>query len=156
MIVYLSYLGTFSLNLRKDLYKSVSNLLPPFNIKAIFQSKNWLSSLFKFKKSIPIYLRSHLIFKFLCSNCNITYNNETERHLKVKAYKDIGTSPFTGKRINNNKISSVKGPCLLQVTCIHFMVLPLWIMSHRILNVWLKNLYLLSRINCYWTNKLNH
>ena len=77
LLVVLPYLGTFSLNLRKGLYKSVSKSLPQCNIKVIFQSKNRLSSFFKFKDSIPLHLRSHLIYKFQCSNCNITYYGET-------------------------------------------------------------------------------
>ena len=113
LLVVLPYLGTFSLNLRKRLYKSVSKSLPQCNIKVIFQSKNRLSSFFKFKDSIPSHLRSHLIYKFQCSNCNITYYSETERHLKVRAGEHISMSPLTGKRVNNNKKSSVKDHCLL-------------------------------------------
>ena len=113
LLVVIPFLGTFSLNLRKRLYKSVSKSLPQCNIKVIFQSKNRFSSLFKFRDSIPLYLRSHLIYKFQCSNCNITYYSETERHLKVRAGEHISTSPLTGKRVHNNKKSSVKDQCLL-------------------------------------------
>ena len=90
----------------------VSKSLPQCNIKVIFQSKNRLSNLFKFKDSIPLYLRSHAIYKFQCSNCNINYYGETERHLKARAGEHIRTSPLTGKRVNNNKKSSVKDHCL--------------------------------------------
>ena len=72
LLVVLPFLGTFSLNLRKRLHKSVSKSLPHCSIKVIFQSKNRLNNLFKFKDSIPLYLSSHLIYKFHCSNCNIT------------------------------------------------------------------------------------
>ena len=113
LLVVLPYLGTFSLNLRKRLYKSVSKSLPQCNIKVIFQSKNRLSSFFKFKDSIPLHLRSHLIYKFQCSNCNITYYGKTERNLKVRAGEHISKSPLKGKRNNNNKKSSVKNHCLL-------------------------------------------
>ena len=75
----------FSLNLRKRLYKLVNKSLPQCNIKVIFQSKKRLSSFFKFKDSILLYLRFHLIYKFQCSNFNITNYGETEGHLKVKA-----------------------------------------------------------------------
>ena len=112
LLVVLPYLGTFSLNLRKRLYKSVSKSLPQCNIKVIFQSKNRLSSFFKIKDSIPLHLRSHLIYKFQCSNCNITYYGETESHLKVRAGEHISMSPLTGKKVNNNK-KSVKDHCLL-------------------------------------------
>ena len=40
LLVVLPYLGTFSLNLRKHLYKSVSNFLPQCNTKVVFQSKD--------------------------------------------------------------------------------------------------------------------
>ena len=113
MLVVLPYLGTFSLNLRKCLYKLVMKSLPQCNIKVIFKSKNRLSSFFKFKDSILLHLRSHLIYKFQCSNCNVTYYGETEYHLKVRARKHISTSPLTGKRVNHNKKSSVQDHCLL-------------------------------------------
>ena len=112
-LIFLPYLGTFSLNLRKLLYNSVSKSLPQFNIKVIFQSKNQLSSFFKFKDSIPLYLRSHLNYKFACSNRNITYYDETERHLKVRPGKNISTLRLTRKRVNNNKKFSFKDHCLL-------------------------------------------
>ena len=112
-LVVLPYLGTFSLNLRKGLYKSVSKSLPQCNVKVIFQSKNRLSNFFKFKVSIPLHLRSNLVYKYQCSNCNITYYVESERHLEVKGAEHISTSPLTGKRVNNNKNSSVKDHCLL-------------------------------------------
>ena len=89
LLVVLPFLGTFSLNLRKRLHKAVSKSLPQCNIRVIFQSKNRLSSLFKFKDSIPLYLRSHVIYKFHCSNCNITNYGETERHFKVRAGEHI-------------------------------------------------------------------
>ena len=67
----------------------------------------------KFKGSTPLYLPSHLIYKFQCSNCNINYYDETERHLKVRVGDHISTSPLTGKRVNNNKKSSAKDHCFL-------------------------------------------
>ena len=73
LLVVLPYLGTFSLNLRKRLYKSVSKSLPQCKIKVIFQFKNGLSSFLKFQLSIPLYLRFHLIYKVHYCNYNITY-----------------------------------------------------------------------------------
>ena len=40
LLVALPFLGMFSLNLRKHLYKVVRKSLPQCNIKVIFQSKN--------------------------------------------------------------------------------------------------------------------
>ena len=113
LLVVLQCLGTFSLNLKKRLYKSVSKSLPQCNIKVIFESKNGLSSFFEFKDSIPLHLCSYLIYKFQCSNCNITYYGQTERHLKVRGGEHISTSPLTRKRVNINKKYFVKDRCLL-------------------------------------------
>ena len=101
------------MNLRKRFYNLVSKSLPKCNMKGIYQSKIRLSSIFKWKDSIPLHLHSHLIYKFHCSDCNINYyDGESERHLKVRAGEHISTSPLTRKTGNNNKKSSVKDQCL--------------------------------------------
>ena len=94
------------------LYNFFNKTLPQWNIKVIFQSKNCLSNLFRFKDSIPKELRSHIVYKFLCSNCNITYYGETERHLNVRSGEHLSLSALTGKRVNNNKKLAVKDHCL--------------------------------------------
>ena len=71
--------------LRPRLYNCFNKTLPQCNIEVIFQSKNSLSNLFRFKESVPKQLRSHCVYKVLCSNRNITYYGETERHLSVKS-----------------------------------------------------------------------
>ena len=68
--------------------------------------------MFRFKDSIPKELRSHIVYKFLCSNCNITYYGETERHLNVRSGEHLSLSALTGKRVNNDKKSAVKDHCL--------------------------------------------
>ena len=79
------------------------------NIKVIFQSKNRLSNLFQFNDSIPKEFCSHLVYKFLCSNCNITCDSETEHHLNVRSREHFSLSALTSKCVNNNKKSAVKG-----------------------------------------------
>ena len=86
-------------------------MLPQCNIKVIFKSENCLSNLFQFKDSIPKELRCHIVYKFLCSNCNITYYGETERHLNVRSREHFSLSALTGKLVNNKK-SAVKDHCL--------------------------------------------
>ena len=148
MLIVLPFLGIFSLNLRKGLHKSVSKLLPQHNIKVIFQPKCQLNNLFK--EPILLYLHSHLIYKFQCSNCNITHNAETERHLKVRPSEHIIVSPLTGKNSTTTKIFPLKITSFCQVTCVHLIISLSCIMSHTSLNGWLKNLYLLT---CSLLNK---
>ena len=132
LLVVVPYLGTFFLNLRNRLYKSINKSLPQYNIKVIFHSKDRLSSFFRFKDSIPLYLRSHLIYKFQCSNCNITYSGKIERLLKVRAGEHLSKCPLTGKRFNNNKNLPLKVTVFCQVTCVHLRILSSWIKSHKV------------------------
>ena len=85
VLIVLPFLGQFSLNLRSRLYNCFNKTLTQCDIKIVFQSKNRLSDLFRFKESTPKELRSHIVYKFLCSNCNITYYGETERHLNARS-----------------------------------------------------------------------
>ena len=112
VLIVLPFLGQFSLNLRSRLYNCFNKTLPHCNTNVIFQSKNSLSNLFRFKDNIPKELRSHIVCKFLCSNCNIAYYGETERHLNVRSGEHLNLSALTGNRVNNNKISAVKDHCL--------------------------------------------
>ena len=91
MLIELPFSGKFSMNLRA----------------------HWLSSLFKFKDSIPLHLCSHFIYKFQCSNCSITYYGKVERHLNVRAGEHISKSALMGKKVNDKKKSAVKGHCRL-------------------------------------------
>ena len=61
---------------------------------------------------MPVFLKN-LLKPTQCSNCNITYYGETDRHLKVRAGEHISPSPLMRKRVNNNKKSSVKDHCFL-------------------------------------------
>ena len=83
-------------------------MLPQYKIKVTFQYKNRLSNLFRFKDSISKELRSYLVYKFLCRKCNITYYDETERHISVKSGEHLSLSTLTSKRVNNSKIGSQK------------------------------------------------
>ena len=64
--------------------------------------KNCLSSFFRFKDVIPKELQSHLVYKFSCSNCNVTYFGKTEAHLNIRSSEHIRISRLPGKRVECN------------------------------------------------------
>ena len=99
LFIVLPYLGTLSSNLKRKLRTCFKNLLPKCNIKIILKSTNRLSSLFRFKDVIPKELQSHLVYKFSCGNCNVTYYGKTEHHLNVRSSEHICISHLTGKRV---------------------------------------------------------
>ena len=61
LLVVLPYLGTFSLNLRKRLYKLVSKILSQCNIKVIFQSRNDWVAFFNLRTTFP-YIFAPILF----------------------------------------------------------------------------------------------
>ena len=99
LFIVLSYLGTLSSNLKRKLRTCSKNSLPQCNIKIILTSTNRLFSLFRFKYFTPKELQSHLVQKFSCGNCNVTYYSKTDHHLNVRSSEHIGMSHLTGKRV---------------------------------------------------------
>ena len=103
-MIILPFLGHLTFETRNRLNSCIRNQLPSGSLSIAFQSKTHLSSLFK---SLPKYLRSHLIYKFSCSCCNATYYGETERQLFVRASEHPGITPLTQKRVKNPKKSAI-------------------------------------------------
>ena len=114
LLTILLFLGHLSFETRNRLNSCIRNQLPSCSLRIAFQSKTGLSSLFKFKESIPKYLRLHLIYKFSSSCCDATYYGETERHLFVQASEYLGIIPLTQKRVKNSKKSAIMGHILLE------------------------------------------
>ena len=83
LFIVLPYLGTIPSNLKGKLRTCFKNSLPQCSVKIILKSTNRLSSLFCFKDAIAKELQSHIVYKFLCRNCSVTYYGKTEPHLNV-------------------------------------------------------------------------
>ena len=69
-----------SLQLRPRLVKSIEQNFKFCSLNVIFQSPCKLHTLFKFKDSLDKKIRSDLIYRNTCSNCNVTYYGKTYRH----------------------------------------------------------------------------
>ena len=89
------YLGT----IKRKLRPYFKNVLPPCNIKIILKSTNSLFPLFHVKDVIPKELQSHIVYKFSCGNCNVTYYGKTGSHLNIRSSEHLGISNLTGKRV---------------------------------------------------------
>ena len=116
-------------------------------------------SLFKHFKSMFVMFEWEVCYCVISKHRGVT---------KQKVWDDFQMLPSEQIPINELKFIRVpkgsittknlplKITAFCQVTSVHLMISPSWIISHTSLNVWLKNLYLLPKINHYWTNKLNH
>ena len=97
-IVLFPFLGTLSLQIRTKIEKSLTEIIPHCDPKVIFRSTRRLSNCFSIKDQLPKALLSGLVYKFKCSDCNVTYG-KTKRHFKVRISEHFGVSPLTEKRV---------------------------------------------------------
>ena len=113
LFIVLPFLGAQSFLVRKRLQSCIRNTIPYCSLRIVFQSKTRLSSLFRFNDIIPKEISSHLVYKFTCSCCNLTYYGESARHLFVRASEHLGITPLTEKRVRNPKKAAVFDHILL-------------------------------------------
>ena len=66
----LPFLGKASFEMKSRITHMFKDLLPSVKVNVILSSKYRLSSVFKFKDTIPDNLRSHILYKFTCTSCN--------------------------------------------------------------------------------------
>ena len=78
LFVVFSILKTMSSNLKQKIKTYFKYSLPQWKTKIILKSTNLLSSCFHFRDVLPKQLQSHIVYKFLWGNCNITYYGKTE------------------------------------------------------------------------------
>ena len=113
LLVVLPFLGAQSLLVRKRLQSCIRNYLPYCSLRTALQSKTRLSNLFRFKDTIPKEISSHLVYKFTCSCCNVTYYGQSERHFFDRSSENLDMTPLTGKRVKNLKKSAIFDHILL-------------------------------------------
>ena len=99
LICVLPYLGKASLDLRTKLRRTIERNLPFCKLKIIFRSKCRLNTLIYFKASLEKKIGSRIIYRYRCSNCNLTYYGKTFRHFYTRAAEHMGISNLTGKRL---------------------------------------------------------
>ena len=86
----------------------MKNKLPYCNVQFVFQTKCKISNLFIFKDGIPSVLRSGIVYKFQCGNCNASYYGKTKRHFRVRMCEHLAISALTGKRAKGDNDSAIK------------------------------------------------
>ena len=112
----LPFLGKKSLQLRSRLVSSVNKTVRFCYLKVVFRSQRKLNTLFRFKDTLNKKIRSFLVYRYTCSNCNVTYYGKTYRHFFTRVAEHMGVSNLTGKRLKNIKDSAVSDH-LLQCNC---------------------------------------
>ena len=104
------------MQLRTCLVNSIESNLKFCKLKVIFQSPCKLNSLFRYKDSLQKKIRSDIVYRYMCSNCKVTYYGKTYRHFFTRAAEHMGISNLTGKRLKCVKQSAVSDH-LLECNC---------------------------------------
>ena len=79
----LTYIGHFWIEIKQKVTKHCKYSRKSTNIKIIFLSFK-VGNLFSAKESVPKYLRSFVVYRFICPDSNASYIGETTRHLTMK------------------------------------------------------------------------
>ena len=64
--------------------------------------------MFKFKDTIPIPLRSSLVYKYNCNRCNSVYVCKKSRHLSTRVSEHLGVSYRTSLPLSNPPFSAIR------------------------------------------------
>ena len=102
LFISLEYIGKQSLILKKRLQQIIMEQIPYCKVNIVFSSKNKLGSFFTFKDRVPKNLKSLVLYKYTCSNCNITYIGKSIRHFQVRFSEHLGISKLTNKPYSFN------------------------------------------------------
>ena len=104
------------MQLRTRLVKSIESNLKFCKLTVISQSPCKLNSLFCYKDSLQKKIRSDIVYRYMCSNCKVTYYGKTYHHFFPRAAEHMGISNVTGKRLKRVKQSAVSDH-LLECNC---------------------------------------
>ena len=125
LICVFSFLGKKSMQLRSRLVNSIESNLKFYKLKVIFESICKLNSLFRYKGSLRKKIRSDIVYRYMCSNCKITYG-KTYCHFFTRAAERMGISNLTGKCLKCVKQSAVSDhvlECNCSIDFDHFDIL---------------------------------
>ena len=95
LVCVLPFIGKKSLQLRSRLVMSIQGNLQFCSLKVVFHSPCKLRSLFHFKDILDKKIRSNLVYRYTCSNCNVTYYGKTYRNIFTRAAEHMGISNLT-------------------------------------------------------------
>ena len=109
-VICLPFLGSETLMVKSKLKKLFAAVFPAYKIKIALRAGIKIGSLFNYKDKISSKSRSHVVYKFTCGDCNVTYIGKTIRHFKVRMCEHLGISHITGKlrKYNPNQDTAIK------------------------------------------------
>lgn len=109
MYISFPFLGPSTERLRKELIKLLSVFYPHLDFKPSFVNPFRIKNFFPIKDSLPVLMRSGVVYKFNCPKCNLgTYIGSTDRLLKVRIDSHRGVSYRTGVELGTKEDSTIR------------------------------------------------
>ena len=107
----LPFLGSVTDQLRRSIKQINKQFMPHKDLIVYFKPGQRISNFFRTKDSTPFELRSHVIYRYTCAECNSSYVGQTTRHLRHRIAEHTGTSHLTGKTMKAKVHSSIREHC---------------------------------------------
>jgi len=104
----LPFLGSQTDLIRRKIKLVFNTFIPHKEVIVYFKSGLRIKNFFKIKDVTPTVLRSRVIYKFTCANCQAGYIGQTSRHLCHRIAEHRGTSHLTGKIMKNKVHSNIR------------------------------------------------
>ena len=99
---------SYNNNLKSEISKLIHRFYPQIKATFIFENNFKIQNFFKFKDRVTDALRSNIVYKYTCVQCNSTYVGETSRHFHTRICEHMGISNRTGKQLQNSKSNIFK------------------------------------------------
>ena len=96
VMLVLPFLGSISWFVKKELLQTFRKNLPTCKLKVIFKTSNRLSTFFSFKDKLPRALDAGVIYRYNCSNCNVSYIGCSKRYWEKRLEEHTHISALTG------------------------------------------------------------
>ena len=95
------------MQLRTRLVNSIESNLKFCKLKVVLQSPCKLNLLLRYEDSLQKKIHSDIVYRYMCSNCKVTFYGKTYRHFFTRATGHTGIFILTGKHLKHVKQSSV-------------------------------------------------
>ena len=113
--ISLPYFGPYSERMKIELHKLLNKYFIDVSPRIILVDKFTISSFFKYKDILPFMSRSSVIYKYVCSQCEVTHTSHftyfTSRALHTRVAELRGRSFRTNNILANPSHSSIKAHC---------------------------------------------
>ena len=100
----LPYIGKYSEQVQKKLSKICKQFCKDTDLKIVFTSFK-INNYFSTKYKTPYFLKSFLVYKFVCARCNSCYIGETCRHFRTRIDEHVKKDKKSNiyKHLHNNE-----------------------------------------------------